>query len=430
MDSVGKVLGFLKDSVIFIMTELKQLERMNSFISNNILTYEVAINNLLDTIQELNNPMYNHIISQSTLCSILSLVNSHVLSLNKLVIRMNKWNDDIKKGGFKKFRALVRNRPSVLSEELFTKLLEIKPLLVEICQIEKEALGSGTRIKHPLLKASWVLSGRNQVNDSAIEKSIIAENIYLLLKIEMGGEIKRPDVWKRAIGKFVDGIDGCAASSIDDKISVSEMNEFVMPENKKTFKEVLLDYIDVEITSSIINNRSSSDSPKDSTGSDTESDSETSNNKVILYVPPEMKNETITIPIDFTGKTLNYNSKVEIPQCSGYGSNWPSSKLCEFTIPESNYSNLEFNYLEILCNGTDQGWGDTGHDNVRYQINDQPIQVGFFIHRLKCPDNNYKFVINWEKAKPGDKITMWLVCAPFGGWQAKMNTIVAKAYFE
>ncbi len=486
MDTIGKALGFLKDSVVFILTELKQLERMNKFISNNILTYELAINNLLDTIQNLNNPLYNHVISQSTLYSIISLINSHVNSLNKLVIRMNKWNDDIKKGGFKKFRALIRNRPSVLSEELFTKLLEIKPLLFEISNIERETLGSATRINNPLLKASWVLAGRNQVNDSSLDKSIIAENIYLLLKQELGGEIKKSLLWKTAINKLVNDIDGCAASIKDDKISISEMNEFAINRNIKTYKDLLIQYLEID------NSNKSSENSKDKTilseshkeepvllleyrenkkeeekeepvlllkyHDDTKEEeqiqpeniqleenrdriemigtndniSEISSDSRITIIDnvPQFKEEQVFIPLEFSKKSIRYNHPIEIPKSNGYGSNWPSTKLCEFVIPDTDNDNLEFEYLDIQFTATDQGWGDTGHDSIRYQINNGEVQNGFFIHRIKCPNNNYKLTLNWEKVSSYDRITLWLVCAPFGGWEAKVESIKAVAVFD
>jgi hypothetical protein len=472
MDSISKVLSFIKDSVIFIMTELKQLERMNIFISNNILTYEVAINNLLDTIQQLNNPMYNQIVSQSTLSSILSLVNAHVSSLNKLVIRMNKWNDDVKKGGFRKFRALVRNRPSVLSQELFTKLLEIKPLLFEICTIEKETLGSGVRIKNPLLRGAWVLSGRNQVNDSSIDRTIIAENFYSLLKSELGGEVKKPDMWKRAIAKLVDEIDGCAASSNDNKISISEMNEFssnfISHKNIKTIKALLLLFVDSKVDtesqrekerepilaleykpsqtepvlaleykptgseeniSTITETETNAEKLPITEESETVSEHTSVDEHMIVESLPVIREETRVIPIDFTKKSLTFKSKVEIPTCSGYGSNWPSTKICEFDIPFAINDSIDFSYVEILCNVQDQGWGGTGHCNIRYRINDKPIEFGFFVDRIKFPDNSYKLVVNWEKIQPGDRIHLWLVCAPFGGWSTTINSISANAIF-
>lgn len=475
MDSIGQVLVFIKNSILFIVTELKQLEKMNHFISNNILTYELAINNLLDSIQNLNNPLYNQIVNPASLCSILALINSHVLSLNKLVTRMNKWNSDVKKGGFKKIKALIKDRPSVLSQELFTKLLEIKPLLFEIANIEKETLGSGVRIKNPLLRASWVLSGRNQVNDSSIDKNIIAENIYLLLKQELGGEIKKPVIWKAAINRLLDNIDGCAAGSKDSKISISEMNEFTSCNKKSTFKELLTDYLDKEtaytegthkepVHKEILqleykpNATESSEENTEKESSDkevlqleykpetnngdvdtanleiSESNSEDSNEVdsdriTIVESIPEMKEESIIISLDFTKKEINYKHKVEMPKASGYGGDWPSTKLCTFRVPNTNYKNLEFEYLDILFEAGDQGWGGTGHDNIRYQIDDGEAIFGLFIDRVKSPDGRYKLTLNWEKVEPGTTITLWLVCAPFGGWSARVSSIKAIANF-
>lgn len=527
MDLIGSVLVFLKDSVLFIIKELKQLERMNMFISTNILTYEVAINNLLETIQMLNNPIYSNIVNRSSICSILSLIQSHVLSLNKLVIRINKWNNDVKKGGFKKVKALIQNRPSLLSQELFSKLLEIKPLLMEIEKLEKETLGSGVRINNPLLRAAWVLAGSNQINDSSLDKNIIIENIYLLLKSELGGEIKNPPLWKTAINNFVNAIDGCAASLSDGKLSISEMNEFTIPSDKTTFKLLLKDYLEVnkvllltdKVSSSNINSpskitssndrhsgstkrhflsnndsplkrtsssdgyasnsieNSSGDSPSkfttstdeyqsNSSSSDKNSsnsndsnpsklitisnstseknsisssdhidsnsnhDETTSNSSDDIIHDDKLGEYKINIPIHFTSKIIRYTSTVQIPKCSGYGSNWPSTLLCTFTIPNSNEDGDELNYIDVFISANDQGWGDTGHANIRYQINDNPITLGFFIHRTKCPDGQYKLTLNWEKVKVGDRVNLWLCCPTYSGWAAKVDSVDIYAIYN
>jgi hypothetical protein len=406
MDSIGKSLAFIKDVVVFVVQEMKQLDRMNQFISTNILTYEVAIANLLETITRLNCPLHSDVISQSTLSSILSLINAHVLSLQKLVITMTKWNNHVKAGGFKKLRAIVRERPSVLADLLFSKLLEIKPLLFEVSSVERDTLGSGVRIKNPLLRASWVLSGRNQINDSSIHKNIIAENIYVLLKRELGGELKKPENWKRAIQKFVNQLDGCAAGLPDDHISISEMNEYVVPAEKTTFRLLLKDFFE---------------------GSESVSVSAETVEEVVVEVEKE---ETIDIPITIDATRIDSKHKVEIPSCEGYGSNWPSVFLGKFTVPSPTVNELEFDFVEIVTKASDQGWGGTGHDNVRFQINDKPVEVGFFIDRNKSPDGTYKFLINYEKIQVGDEVKMWLSCAPWGGWSAQVHSMQVQATYD
>jgi hypothetical protein len=447
MDTISNAISFLKNAVIFVITEMKQLERMNQFISTNILTYEVAISNLLESIKRLNSPLYSDIVNPSTLASILSLVNSHVLSLQKLVVQMTKWNNHIKAGGFKKFRALIKERPSVLAETLFSKLLEIKPLLFEIANIERDTLGSGVRIHNPLLRACWVLSGKNQVNDSSIHKNIITENMYILLKRELGGDIKKPQVWKNAILKFVDCLDGCAAGIPDDQISISEMNEFIIPPEKDTFRRLLKDYIEPNERSLRL---SITDIPsfieeKDENKEELENKPENQNEEENQHQEPDNENkeeiddnipssdieeEIIEMNVDINTKKIDSRHPVEIPKCENYGSNWCSILLGQFVIPENNHKHLEFDFVEIITKATDQGWGGTGHDNVRYQINDNPIEVGFFIDRNKCPDNIYKFTINYEKLKIGDNVKLWLSCAPWNGWTAQAHSMNLKIMYD
>lgn len=416
MDSLTNALNFLKDAVVFIMTELKQMERMNMFISTNILTYEVAIQNLLDTIQRLSCPMYAQITSQSTLCSIISLVNSHVLSLQKLVTKMTKWNTSVRAGGFKKFKAIIKDRPSQLSEILFSKLLEIKPLLIEICTLEKQTLGSGVRINNNLLRAAWVLSGSNQVNDSSISKNIIAENLYVLLKKEIGGDIKKPGVWKKAISKLVDAIDGCAAGLPDDMISISELNEFYISPEITTIRQLIKKYIEAgESVSFDCSLESTLNSPLESS---------ISQNETVIDEIVE------NIEVDFQSKSITYKSPVQIPQCVGYGSNWPSVKILEFTIPTSPKQGVDFDFIEIECEAFDQGWGGSGHNNIRYQINEEKVEVGCFIDRNKNPQNKYKISLNYEKVKTGDIIKLWFSCAPWSGWSGRVESVKVSATFD
>lgn len=434
MDSITKTLSFIKDAVVFITTELSHIERMNQFISTNILTYEVAINNLLDTIQALNNPLYQQILSQATLCSIISLVNSHVMSLKKLVVKMTKWNNNIKAGGFRKIRALIRDRPSVLSETLFLKLLEIKPLLFEISQIEKNTLGSGIRIRHPILRAAWVLSGSNQVNDSSIEKNIIVENFYTILKNEMGGEIKKPETWKKAIQQLVDRIDGCAAGYPDEKISISELNEFIIDENKTTLRQILKDYVSSSSLSPekplAIDYEKSGSESSDRVGVASENESETFEKEVVMVIEDHPDEEVVDILVSFNSQEVTHSNKVEIPACEGYGSNWPSIKLAEFVVPESSHSTLELDFVELDFVARDQGWGGTGHANIRYQINEKSIETAFSIDRNKSPDNKYKFTINYEKLSSGDTVKLWLSCPAWNGWKAKVDFMSVRATFD
>jgi len=119
--------------------------------------------------------------------------------------------------------------------------------------------------------------------------------------------------------------------------------------------------------------------------------------------------------------TVTSSNKDGILECEGYGSNWPYKVICEFELP-----NLELtNSITGTFVATDQGWGGTGHNNVRYRVGSNKISPAFFIDRDKNPSNTYTFTIKKEELNglvDNNKITFWLCSAPWGGWSAHLTS--------
>ena len=124
---------------------------------------------------------------------------------------------------------------------------------------------------------------------------------------------------------------------------------------------------------------------------------------------------------------------VKIPYCEGYGSNWPSELVYECDIPNSkniNADKYEFHTISFDCIVTDQGWGGTGHIQVRVQINDQMPFTVFTVWMNKTNENKYNFLIGSNIAKVGDHIKIWLCCPPWGGWEARLEKITGNIIFH
>jgi hypothetical protein len=120
---------------------------------------------------------------------------------------------------------------------------------------------------------------------------------------------------------------------------------------------------------------------------------------------------------------VSSNDKDGILECEGYGSNWPYKVICEFEIPEKLITSI--NSITGTFVATDQGWGGTGHDNVRYRVGSNKISPAFFIDRDKNPSNTYTFTIKKDELNgltSQDKITFWLCSAPWGGWSAHLTS--------
>lgn len=111
--------------------------------------------------------------------------------------------------------------------------------------------------------------------------------------------------------------------------------------------------------------------------------------------------------------------------CEGYGSNWPYKIAFEFDVPE--ITNVKsFGGIRITCECTDQGWGGTGHDNVRYQVGSNKIIPAFFIDRDKNPSSIYTHLIKPEEIESNAHIIVWLCSAPWDGWSATMKSAIAE----
>ena len=128
--------------------------------------------------------------------------------------------------------------------------------------------------------------------------------------------------------------------------------------------------------------------------------------------------------------TVYNNDPVIIPASSltesgeiRYGSDWPSKVVLTYIV-QSKLSKIRIKYI-----ADDQGFGGTGHANVRYQINtDEPVVMAFLKHN-EYENNIYTYDINTSLI-PGDKITLYLICPPWNAWRATIHDIYFRLYHD
>ena len=124
--------------------------------------------------------------------------------------------------------------------------------------------------------------------------------------------------------------------------------------------------------------------------------------------------ENVTVlqsdPIVIPESSLTENGEIR------YGSNWPSKVVLSYSV-RRNLSKIRVKFV-----ADDHGWGNTGHCNVRYQINSEDIGVMAFLYHNKYDANKYSYTI-MGPLKPADKITIYLVCAPWEGFTANIKDI-------
>ena len=389
MDSCISAIGNIKSCIETIIEEINSFDAIQKLNFEQLPVYANAMSALQISINKLHDVCVLEIPTKHLLkFAFIDLLQIEINNFKNTLEECKVWNDNATSDKcFYLFSCthLILHPPTEIEKNLESVFEKIKPLLKELDELEKFIFGSAIEIKHPILQKAWMLVGANQLNDTFLPSDTIIQGLFFLLKKEENGVLKKEDYCKKMIESFINFIDSSAGTPPDNKITLLELNQIEITEENKTSVKKLLGIQkqpDEEVTTEIL------------TG--------------------------FSAPI----KVLN-NHPVEIPQCEGYGANWPSIKACEFIISAENINNLDFFGIEFECNAGDQGWGGTGHDQVRFQVNDNMPQVAFSIWRDKVPDGNYKFNIGPDKVKLGDIVRIWLCSAPWSGWDARMNSCKA-----
>lgn len=346
--------------------------------------------------------------------------------------------------------------PSTMNKQLDESFHKIMGKLIILIELEKDIFGTAINIIHPVLRRAWMSLGPADKCENEVEQHKIEEALLAMLKEENGGIVVNEKKCRELISDFLEGLEKKAGNIPNGRISIKELNvcEWNESNQEDKFKSVLK-LLGLESQPGCDNN----DSDNNITNS---SDFAISSKQILLLLAQNvaelLKNnksssskdliesvhteelisieskklesnstepkQNINIPCSFENKVLvNPTDNSGLLKCEGYGSDWPYKIAFNFIIPKIDQKTYE--HIEVKMECTDQGWGNTGQCNVRYQIGTGKIELAFFIDRTKT--THYTHLIKKNEIVPGDQVTFWLCCAPWSGWSATLKSVNIEA---
>lgn len=404
MDNIKDIINISIDIYQIISSEIEQNNALKEIFTDDLPLYKKSIKEIQNISEDIDNVQESKLLEHRTIdFLIMEHINSGLKKHKKFIENLNKWYNQNKCLYIFKACCCEDQRTVSITSKLHKYLLEVQEYLEKIVKLKRSIFGSGFRIEHPILRKAWLLVGENQLNDSSITYNLISDNIYQLLKNEIG-EIDLK-IWKDKIDNLIKLIDESCISDNDSKISIIELNNI---------SKELLQYKNIY---ELLNNVSSEEST------------------IIPVIQNKKKLEPHTQLIKYNLENnivINSSTKNKpLEKCSGYGSDFPAAEICKIKVPKIDVKgDYKLIFANFEINATDQGWGGTGHVQVRYKINDGDYIHAFNVNRDKNPNNNYTFNIKGSDIKVNDVIEFVLLCPIWNGWKATVSSIKGKLCYE
>jgi hypothetical protein len=295
--------------------------------------------------------------------------------------------------------------PAGLERQVDEAFDKIQPLLQEAITLQTDILGSAVEIQHPVLRLAWMNANQgNQLNNSDVSATAFVESLFGMLRREEGGVLVKEDFCKEVVANFVRYLDGLAGSAPDQRISLAELKQCAASNTSNTVKALLG-----------------------------------------LKQQPSAHECVVNVDVESTTSSCTYvafSNDVLIPPCEGYGCNWPSKVAATFVVPsrpcsaeqqqQQQQQEEEQVFLvgvHVRCGAADQGFGGTGHAQVRFQVNENMAVPAFSVWRDRVPDGQYSFVIGPDKVKVGDTVKIWACSPPWNAWSIQVSDIHVEAKF-
>ena len=375
----------IKDIIVVIKNEAEALEKIKKDNVGKVITFaqslhviSEAIDNILDVVIDENDEVVSLDVTS------INTLKHKIEELSKYLIKYKEWCDNMENGSCcLKCKTKILNRPTKMDEDINKKIDDCADINEKMISLQDSTVGSASKIKNRIMKKIWVHGlGKNQLNDTQLDIDTLATNLFTLL-IKEEGEIKNKELYQEIIYSFLKSIDSVSITPPDGVIQINEINLYL--DTKKINKDVKL--------------------------------------KELLGVNIKSQQENIIteIPIDFNGMKINHKENLEFEKKDErYGSGFANKKAFSFKVPTSS-ENKEIISIIIECNACDQGWGGTGHAQIRYKINDGVTEPCINIWRDRVADGNYKMNIS-NNIKVDDEISVWLYCPQWSGWECKLNS--------
>ena len=229
-----------------IAVRVEDLKELDRAISEYVSIYRDAINHLSDALEKLNlvfkHGKHEYLFKYNIIsCSIIKIWVSKIKPIEDFIKNLNEYGKEenccLK---YYKFAKLYRlSSPSTIKRRLQKYCDRVSEALSVVQGLNRSVFGSAIRIENPVMRKAWMLSGENQLNETALRKNILKENLYTLLKIELGSKLYKEQDKKnyiKLINKMLDKLDDAGGTNADDLISISEINE--LPEELNNYEEV------------------------------------------------------------------------------------------------------------------------------------------------------------------------------------------------
>jgi len=215
--------------------EIKQIKMLST---TQLATFKIAfdrINESLDNFTYVfqegspHNELFNHKLLKFSQIDTIALKLEPLNTLLNLLLRVK--HTHIFRERMKLYWELymLYNRPSMIRAQLKRHFKIIENALPDIIELNRTIFGSAMRIKQPILRKAWMLAGENQLNDSSLPVNIVQDNLYMLVKLEIGEKtingMRNKDKYKNIINQIVIDIDNRGASEGDGNISLAELND-------------------------------------------------------------------------------------------------------------------------------------------------------------------------------------------------------------
>ena len=220
-----------------LQTNINEIKQINNVIHKELPSFFTTLNRLHTTLTSLsfvykhNSAHYDlfkhHLLKFSQIDTILCKITP----IGELLTQLN----DIKYATtcgmkLKKYAELyISHKPSTLKSRIMKYFKIIEDVLPIVIDLNRTILGSAIRIKQPILRKAWMLAGENQLNDSSLPINIIQDNLYMLLKLEIGentiNRANKTNMYKNIINLITDDIDNRGSTKGDGNVSIAELND-------------------------------------------------------------------------------------------------------------------------------------------------------------------------------------------------------------
>ena len=373
----------IKEIIVTLKNEVDALEKIKKDNVGKVITFSHSLYAINDAIDNILDVLIDEKETGDINITLINTLKHKIEEFTKFLVIYREWCENMEGNCCVRCKTTIKNPPSKIEKQMNEEIDKCQDINEKIIEIQDKTVGSASKINNKIMKKAWIYGlGKNQLNETQLHIDILATNIFTLL-LKDGGELKNKDLYRDIVYSFLKSIDNISITPPDSIIQINEINLYL--DSNKLHNSTL---------------------------------------KELLNLKKEVKEESVDIPIEFTKMKIDSKSGIEMPKKDErYGSGFNNKKACTFKVPELKEGEDVFSVI-VECNACDQGWGGTGHAQIRYQINNGIVEPSINIWRKgEVKDNNYKMTLTDVKA--GDEVSIWMYCPAWNGWECNLNSVKA-----